>query len=157
MQFHVSLVLTSAFGPASRALRAKRLFAIWTKHMFCLLFEHWIARKRSLKWVNTAFFKLNALISSVFFFDTKQLFHHKQLQQGCFNRKCALISVNPGAPGEPIKKWHSIKKWGGEIYTYIYIYINPLFLDRIGPVLESYRGGIGDGRSGSYGWLGRSR
>ncbi len=31
-----------------------------------LLLEHWLARKRSLKWINTAFFRLNALISSVF-------------------------------------------------------------------------------------------
>ena len=39
----------------------------WLIIMFCLMFEHWIARKRSLKWVNTAFFKLTAVISSVFF------------------------------------------------------------------------------------------
>ena len=32
----------------------------------CLLLEHWLARKRSLKWVNFAFFRLNALISIVF-------------------------------------------------------------------------------------------
>jgi 4-hydroxybenzoate polyprenyltransferase len=31
-----------------------------------LLFEHWLARRRSLNWINTAFFRLNALISSVF-------------------------------------------------------------------------------------------
>jgi len=31
-----------------------------------LLLEHWLARRRSLKWINTAFFRLNALISSVF-------------------------------------------------------------------------------------------
>ncbi len=31
-----------------------------------LLLEHWLACKRSLKWVNTAFFRLNALISVVF-------------------------------------------------------------------------------------------
>jgi 4-hydroxybenzoate polyprenyltransferase len=31
-----------------------------------LLLEHWLARKRSLKWINTAFFRLNALISLVF-------------------------------------------------------------------------------------------
>src|SRR5206468_4353932 len=31
-----------------------------------LLLEHWLARKRSLKWINTAFFRLNALISTVF-------------------------------------------------------------------------------------------
>jgi 4-hydroxybenzoate polyprenyltransferase len=40
----------------------------WLIILFCLLFEHWLARKRSLDWVNNAFFKLNALISSVFFF-----------------------------------------------------------------------------------------
>jgi 4-hydroxybenzoate polyprenyltransferase len=31
-----------------------------------LVLEHWIARKRSLKWINMAFFRLNALISVVF-------------------------------------------------------------------------------------------
>lgn len=34
--------------------------------LLCLLLEHWLARKRSLNWINTAFFKLNALISGVF-------------------------------------------------------------------------------------------
>jgi 4-hydroxybenzoate polyprenyltransferase len=33
----------------------------------CLVLEHWLARKRSLKWINTAFFKLNAVVSTVFF------------------------------------------------------------------------------------------
>lgn len=32
----------------------------------CLVLEHWLARKRSLKWINTAFFKLNAVVSTVF-------------------------------------------------------------------------------------------
>ena len=32
----------------------------------CLVLEHWLARRRSLKWINTAFFKLNAVISAVF-------------------------------------------------------------------------------------------
>ena len=32
----------------------------------CLVLEHWLARRRSLRWVNAAFFKLNALISVVF-------------------------------------------------------------------------------------------
>jgi 4-hydroxybenzoate polyprenyltransferase len=32
----------------------------------CLFLEHWLARKRSLKWINTAFFRLNAVISMVF-------------------------------------------------------------------------------------------
>jgi 4-hydroxybenzoate polyprenyltransferase len=31
-----------------------------------LLLEHWLARKRSLKWINVAFFRLNALISLIF-------------------------------------------------------------------------------------------
>jgi 4-hydroxybenzoate polyprenyltransferase len=31
-----------------------------------LVLEHWLARRRSLKWINTAFFRLNALISVVF-------------------------------------------------------------------------------------------
>jgi 4-hydroxybenzoate polyprenyltransferase len=31
-----------------------------------LLLEHWLARRRSLKWIETAFFRLNALISVVF-------------------------------------------------------------------------------------------
>jgi len=31
-----------------------------------LLLEHWVARRRGLKWVNVAFFRLNALISAVF-------------------------------------------------------------------------------------------
>ena len=32
----------------------------------CLVLEHWLARKRSLKWINIAFFKLNAVVSMVF-------------------------------------------------------------------------------------------
>jgi 4-hydroxybenzoate polyprenyltransferase len=34
--------------------------------LISLLFEHWLARRRSLKWINTAFFRLNALISIIF-------------------------------------------------------------------------------------------
>jgi 4-hydroxybenzoate polyprenyltransferase len=34
--------------------------------LLCLVLEHWLARKRSLKWVNLAFFRLNAVISVVF-------------------------------------------------------------------------------------------
>jgi 4-hydroxybenzoate polyprenyltransferase len=34
--------------------------------LVCLVVEHWVARRRSLDWVNTAFFRLNALISFVF-------------------------------------------------------------------------------------------
>jgi 4-hydroxybenzoate polyprenyltransferase len=32
----------------------------------CLTLEHWLARRRSLNWVNHAFFRLNAVISVVF-------------------------------------------------------------------------------------------
>ena len=32
----------------------------------CLVLEHWIARRRSLDWINVAFFRLNALVSAVF-------------------------------------------------------------------------------------------
>jgi hypothetical protein len=28
--------------------------------------EHWIARRRSLNWINLAFFRLNALVGAVF-------------------------------------------------------------------------------------------
>jgi len=34
--------------------------------LVCLVLEHWLARKRSLKWINTAFFKLNAVVSMTF-------------------------------------------------------------------------------------------
>ena len=34
--------------------------------LVCLLMEHWLARRRSLKWLNLAFFRLNAVISVVF-------------------------------------------------------------------------------------------
>jgi 4-hydroxybenzoate polyprenyltransferase len=32
----------------------------------CLVLEHWLTRRRSMKWINTAFFKLNAVVSVVF-------------------------------------------------------------------------------------------
>ena len=34
----------------------------------CLFAEHWLAKKRSLNWVNNAFFRLNALVSMIFLF-----------------------------------------------------------------------------------------
>lgn len=39
----------------------------WFFIMACLVLEHWIARRRSLNWINVAFFRLNALISAIFF------------------------------------------------------------------------------------------
>lgn len=38
----------------------------WLIIVICLVLEHWIARRRSLNWVNLAFFRLNALVSAVF-------------------------------------------------------------------------------------------
>jgi 4-hydroxybenzoate polyprenyltransferase len=38
----------------------------WLIIVGCLVLEHWIARRRSLNWINLAFFRLNALISLVF-------------------------------------------------------------------------------------------
>ena len=50
------------FGP--RCL----IYAIgWFIIVCCLVLEHWIARRRSLNWINLAFFRLNALVSAVFF------------------------------------------------------------------------------------------
>jgi len=38
----------------------------WLVIVGCLVLEHWIARRRSLNWINLAFFRLNAIISAVF-------------------------------------------------------------------------------------------
>jgi 4-hydroxybenzoate polyprenyltransferase len=42
----------------------------WLLIVCCLLLEHWIARRRSLNWINVAFFRLNAVVSSIFLFVT---------------------------------------------------------------------------------------
>jgi 4-hydroxybenzoate polyprenyltransferase len=38
----------------------------WLFIVGCLIMEHWIARRRSLNWIQTSFFKLNAVVSLVF-------------------------------------------------------------------------------------------
>ena len=38
----------------------------WMLIVVCLMLEHWIARRRSLNWINVAFFRLNAVVSTVF-------------------------------------------------------------------------------------------
>ena len=38
----------------------------WFIIVGCLVLEHWVARRRSLNWVQTSFFRLNAVVSSVF-------------------------------------------------------------------------------------------
>ena len=58
------LILLVVFG-----LLAAFKMAYWIGMVIitaCLGLEHWIARKRSLDWVQKAFFNLNAIISLVF-------------------------------------------------------------------------------------------
>jgi 4-hydroxybenzoate polyprenyltransferase len=38
----------------------------WLIILGCLVLEHWIARRRSFDWINIAFFRLNAVVSTVF-------------------------------------------------------------------------------------------
>jgi len=38
----------------------------WLLIVVCLVLEHWIARRRSLNWINLAFFRLNALVGTIF-------------------------------------------------------------------------------------------
>jgi 4-hydroxybenzoate polyprenyltransferase len=38
----------------------------WFLIVGCLVMEHWIARRRSLNWINLAFFRLNALVGVIF-------------------------------------------------------------------------------------------
>jgi 4-hydroxybenzoate polyprenyltransferase len=38
----------------------------WLIILGCLVLEHWIARRRSMNWINLAFFRLNALVGVVF-------------------------------------------------------------------------------------------
>ncbi len=38
----------------------------WFIIVGCLILEHWIARRRNLNWINVAFFRLNAVVSTVF-------------------------------------------------------------------------------------------
>ena len=38
----------------------------WLLIVGCMVLEHWIARRRSLNWINVAFFRLNAVVSTIF-------------------------------------------------------------------------------------------
>lgn len=77
VRWGVDNALTAAF--LSHMVMAGLLFAFgllcgfriayfigWILIVFCLVTEHWLARRRSLNWVQNAFFRLNALISMVF-------------------------------------------------------------------------------------------
>lgn len=57
--------LLLAFGVLCRFRIA--YLAGWFLIVACLVMEHWIARRRSLNWINIAFFRLNALVGAVFF------------------------------------------------------------------------------------------
>jgi 4-hydroxybenzoate polyprenyltransferase len=49
----------------------------WMLIVSCLVMEHWIARRRSLNWINIAFFRLNAVVSTVFLVVTvAEVFFH---------------------------------------------------------------------------------
>lgn len=62
---HVSMCgVLLAFGLVCR-FRFAYLIG-WLVILICLLVEHWIARRRSLNWINIAFFRLNAVVSMVF-------------------------------------------------------------------------------------------
>lgn len=56
--------LLAVFGLLSRFRVA--YFVALAIILTSLLLEHWLARRRSLKWIHTAFFRLNALVSVVF-------------------------------------------------------------------------------------------
>lgn len=57
--------LLFAFGMLCR-FRFLYLFG-WLLIVICLVLEHWLARKRALNWIQNAFFRLNAVVSTVFF------------------------------------------------------------------------------------------
>ncbi len=57
--------LLFAFGMLCR-FRFLYLFG-WLLIVICLVLEHWLARKRTLNWIQNAFFRLNAVVSTVFF------------------------------------------------------------------------------------------
>jgi len=59
--------LLFAFGVLTFGPRCVTYAVGWFIIVCCLALEHWIARRRSLNWINLAFFRLNALVSAVFF------------------------------------------------------------------------------------------
>ena len=58
-------LLLAAFGVLAR-FRGIAFYVGMLVILICLLMEHFIARRRSLGWINTAFFRLNAVISTIF-------------------------------------------------------------------------------------------
>ncbi len=58
--------LLLAFGVMTFGPRCIAYLIGWFIIVGCLVLEHWIARRRSLNWINLAFFRLNALVSAIF-------------------------------------------------------------------------------------------
>ena len=58
-------LLLAAFGVVAR-FRGIAFYIGLLVILVCLLMEHFIARRRSLGWINNAFFRLNAVISTIF-------------------------------------------------------------------------------------------
>jgi 4-hydroxybenzoate polyprenyltransferase len=58
--------LLFAFGIITFGPRCFAYLIGWLLIVGCLVLEHWIARRRSLNWINLAFFRLNALVGAVF-------------------------------------------------------------------------------------------
>jgi 4-hydroxybenzoate polyprenyltransferase len=58
--------LLLAFGIVAFGPRCIAYVIGWLIILGCLVLEHWIARRRSLNWINLAFFRLNALVGAVF-------------------------------------------------------------------------------------------
>ncbi|HEX4265818.1 MAG TPA: UbiA-like polyprenyltransferase [Verrucomicrobiae bacterium] len=62
--------LLLVFGVLAFGVRPIAYVVGWLIIVGCLVLEHWIARRRSLNWINIAFFRLNAVVGAVFFFVT---------------------------------------------------------------------------------------
>lgn len=58
--------LLFVFGVITFGPRCIAYLVGWFIIVMCLVLEHWIARRRSLNWINVAFFRLNAVVSAVF-------------------------------------------------------------------------------------------
>ena len=65
--FLAHLLMCGVLLPFGILCRFRLAYLIgWFIIVACLVLEHWIARRRSLNWINVAFFRLNAVVSAVF-------------------------------------------------------------------------------------------
>jgi 4-hydroxybenzoate polyprenyltransferase len=66
--FLAHLVMCGLLFAFGQLCRFRFVYLIgWLIIVGCIVLEHWVARRRSLNWINVAFFRLNALVSAVFF------------------------------------------------------------------------------------------